>query len=97
MTKLIYPIVFVFNKDTSQYNGYIPDLSIVSEGVTLQEALSEAKELAKNYFILAKKYAIKPEKPSSKEVTASKWPGYEISTIEIEWQGEGAPEPKEFG
>jgi len=62
------------------YNGYIPDLAIATEGVTLEDVISEAQILIAKFFDLAIKYKTDVPGPSSLEETYEKWKGYKSCT-----------------
>ena len=81
MPKFTYPIVFVFNEESGQYNGYIPDLTIFADGDKLEEVYARAEDLIHEYFRLATKHDIDFPSPSSLEDIASKWTGYKVSLL----------------
>ena len=83
MKEYTYPIIFIFNKETNMYNGYIHDLSIFAEGKTVEYALAEAGELFSKYIELCVKYNVDMPKPSTFEATSEKWKGYEISSVTV--------------
>lgn len=76
-----YPIVFILNRETHLYNGFIPDLAIASEGATLEEALADAQALIKRFFELATKYSTDVPPPSTLDQTYDKWKGYKVMYV----------------
>ena len=81
MPKYTYPIVFILNEETGNYNGYIPDLAIFAEGEKLESVYAEAEEIIHNYFRLAAKHNVEIPGPTSLEDIAKKWKGFKISLI----------------
>ena len=81
MKSYTYPIVFVLNKETNMYNGYIPDLAIAAQGQTMEEVIAEAQELLAKFFNLAVKYGTDVPEPSSLEATYEKWKGYKVMYV----------------
>ena len=76
-----YPIVFVLNRESNMYNGYIPDLAIAAEGATLEEVIAEAQQLIAKFFDLAIKYKSDVPAPSTLEETYAKWKGYKVMYV----------------
>jgi predicted RNase H-like HicB family nuclease len=81
MKSFTYPIVFILNRETGQYNGFIPDLAIAAEGATLEEVIKHAQELLAKFFELATKYDTDVPPPSTLESTYAKWKGYKIMYV----------------
>ncbi|MCL2771540.1 MAG: type II toxin-antitoxin system HicB family antitoxin [Firmicutes bacterium] len=83
MKEIEYPIVFILNPETHQFNGYIPDLAIACEGETIEETLQAAEELVARFFELSKKYEIEVPEPSAIEHIKSKWNGYQVASVKV--------------
>ena len=81
MKSYTYPIVFILNDETKMYNGYIPDLAIVAEGKTLEEAIQDAQSLMTKFFQLVVKYNTTVPPPTSLESTYEKWKGYKVMYV----------------
>ena len=81
MPKFTYPIVFIFNEIDGRYNGFVPDLSIFSEGEKVEDVYSFAEELVEKYFELALEHDIDFPEPSSLEDVANKWQGFKVSLL----------------
>lgn|GEM_PF-1947836 len=76
-----YPIVFILNRETNMYNGYIPDLAIAAEGATLEDVIAHAQTLIAKFFDLAIKYKTDVPEPSTLEATYEKWKGYKVMYV----------------
>ena len=76
-----YPIVFILNRETNMYNGFIPDLAIAAEGATLEDVISHAQDLLAKFFKLVIKYNTDVPAPSSLEATYDKWKGYKVMYV----------------
>ena len=81
MKTYTYPIVFILNRETNLYNGFIPDLAIAAEGHTLEEVISHAQALLAKFFKLTVKYAVEAPTPSTLEATYEKWKGYKVMYV----------------
>ncbi|MDR0975805.1 MAG: type II toxin-antitoxin system HicB family antitoxin [Christensenellaceae bacterium] len=81
MVKFTYPIVFIFNEETGQYNGYIPDLALYCDGETLEKTYANAEELLEYYLLLAYKHDTEIPLPSTLDDIIKKWVGYKASLI----------------
>ena len=81
MKSYTYPIIFILNRETNTYNGFIPDLAIAAEGTTLEEVISHAQSLIAKFFELAIKYNTDVPEPSSLEATYDKWKGYKVMYV----------------
>lgn len=81
MRTYTYPIVFVLNRETNMYNGYIPDLAIATQGQTMEEVVADAQDLLTKFFQLALKYNSDFPEPSSLEATYEKWKGYRVMYV----------------
>jgi len=84
MQKYTYPIVFIFNEETAQYNGYIPDLGVASIGDKLEDAYSEAEEAMKQFVQIALANDIEFEPASGLEEITAKWVGFKTSLITVD-------------
>jgi len=73
--------VFILNRETNMYNGFIPDLAIASEGKTLEDVIAYAQELLRKFFNLALKYETDVPEPSTLEETYEKWRGYKVMYV----------------
>jgi len=76
-----YPIVFILNRETNMFNGFIPDLAIASEGATMEEVIAQAQSLIAKFFELAIKYNTEVPEPSTLEATLEKWKGYKVMYV----------------
>ena len=76
-----YPIVFILNRETGMYNGYIPDLAIATEGKTLEDVIAHAQTLIAKFFDLAIKYKTDVPEASTLEATYEKWKGYKVMYV----------------
>ena len=63
------------------YNGYMPDLGMLSLGVTLEEAYEDAEKLLKRYFEIATKEEFEVPSPSTLEEINEKWKDYKVSLL----------------
>ena len=84
MQKFTFPVIFIFNEETKQHNGYIPDLAIFSEGETPEEVYADMEIILKNYMFLAVKYGTEIPAASTLDETVKKWPGFKVSLISAE-------------
>ena len=81
MPKYTYPVVFILNKGTDEYFGFIPDLGLLSIGGKLEEVYSLAEDKIKEYFSLATKYDLDYPPASSLDEVIEKWMGYKVSLL----------------
>ena len=81
MRTYTYPIVFIMNRETNMYNGFIPDLAIACEGASLEDVIAHAQALLKKFFELAIKYETDVPEPSTLEATYDKWKGYKVMYV----------------
>jgi predicted RNase H-like HicB family nuclease len=79
-----YPIVFILNRETNMYNGFIPDLCLACEGATMDAVIIEAQSLLARFFEIATKYDTEIPKESSLESTYEKWPGYKVMYVAVQ-------------
>jgi len=84
MLKFTFPVIFIFNEETQQHNGYIPDLALFTEGHSPEEVYAEMELILKNLIHLSIKYSIEIPEPSTLNETVKKWPGYKVSLISAE-------------
>jgi len=76
-----YPIIFIFNEEAGLYNAYIPDLAIVADGETMEEAHAMAQGKLTMYFRLCEEHGFDYNQPSPLDQVAEKWKGYKPSLI----------------
>ncbi|MCL2621553.1 MAG: type II toxin-antitoxin system HicB family antitoxin [Firmicutes bacterium] len=81
MPKATYPIIFMQSDDLNTWTAFIPDLVIMAQGKTLEEAYAEAEETLKLYFKLSTKYDTEVQPPSPLEEVSKKWNEHKISLI----------------
>jgi len=81
MPKYTYPIVFVLNKDTGRYNGFIPDLYIFCQGDKLEDVYADAETMMHGFFRLASQHDVEYNPPSTLEEVTDKWVGYKVSLL----------------
>lgn len=81
MPKATYPIVFTPNDDFGAYTAFIPDLAILAQGKTLEEAYSQAEDVLKKFISLSIKHNTYIPDPSKLEEISKKWGKYKISLI----------------
>ena len=81
MKSYTYPIVFILNRETNAFNGFIPDLAIACEGATMEEVIAHAQALIARFFELAIKYKTETPGPSTLEATLEKWKGYKVMYV----------------
>lgn len=81
MKSYTYPIVFIFNEETKNYNGFIPDLAIGAEGSTLEEVIKDAEKIMTKFFELVTKYETEVPEPTSLEATYTKWKGHKVMYV----------------
>lgn len=62
MYHYIYPAVFFHNED--EYQVFIPDLNLTTEGTTIDEAYLLAKDYLRAYCVYALKFGMEVEMPS---------------------------------
>ena len=84
MHKFTYPVVFIFNEETKQHNGYIPDLAICALGQNSEDVYAEMEIILRNFVYLSEKYSVEIPSPSTLDETVAKWPGYKVSLISAE-------------
>jgi predicted RNase H-like HicB family nuclease len=81
MATYTYPIVFILNRETGLYNGYLPDLAIAAEGKTLEETIARAQDKLKHFFELAIKFENEVPTPSPLDQIINKWKGYKVMVV----------------
>ena len=81
MPKFTYPIVFILNDETGDYNGYIPDLGIFSHGEKLEDVYAEAEEIIHAYFKIATREELEFPTPTPLDEITAKWKGYKVSLL----------------
>ena len=79
--KYTYPIVFILNRETNAFNGFIPDLAIACEGATMEDVIHHAQEFIAKFFELSIKYKTDVPEPSTLEDTLGKWKGYKVMYV----------------
>ncbi len=82
MKDLVYPAVFIKDKDTSNFTVTIPDLGIVTEGVNIVEAFINAKEYLCAMVDCAIKFGCELETPSSFDDVCKKNKKYTVLLID---------------
>ncbi|MCL2685109.1 MAG: leucine-rich repeat protein [Candidatus Bathyarchaeota archaeon] len=80
---LKYPFIMIMNTETGHWNGYIPDLAIFCECLTIDGIVDELYIILKNFMYLATKYGTEIPAPSSIEDLSKKWQEYETSLLEL--------------
>jgi len=81
MPKATYPIVFMQSDDLDTWTAYIPDVVILAQGKTLEEAYSEAEDSLKKFIQLSNKHNTYVPEASKLDEIAKKWGTYKLSLI----------------
>ena len=81
MPKFTYPVVFIMNKEAGEYYSFVPDLGIVADGKTMEEAYNEIDEIFYGYFKIALKHDVEIPTPTSLDDITKKWKDYKVSLI----------------
>jgi len=87
MAHLFYPIVTTFNDETQMFNGYMPDLQLLSVGRTNDEMIVEMKKLLLDYLFVVKECQTEIPSPTPMDELKQKWNeerGYSVLELRIE-------------
>lgn len=82
MKDLVYPAVFIKDKETPSYTVTIPDLGIVTEGSGVVDAFIHAKEYLCAMVDCAIKFGCELETPSSYEDVCKKNKKYIVLLVD---------------
>lgn len=64
MAKFVYPAIFYYDSEYSNYNVAMPDVNIYAEGDTIEEAYKNAQDFLLSYLDCCQQLEQEPEKPS---------------------------------
>ena len=80
-------MVVGFNEETKEFNGWMPDLMILSHGITHEEMVKDAQVIMTEFFKIAKEHDTEIPVATPVEVLQIKWTkadGYTVIPFELE-------------
>lgn len=86
MKQFVYPVVLYLDEQTNGYTVAFHDLDIYTEGDTVEEAFSKAKEFLEAYFECIVEFDETPEEASAYLQTAKKYEGNIVLLVDTNKQ-----------
>lgn len=92
MKRYVYPAI-VYSDEDDSFTVFFPDLGIIAEGSTAEEAYVKAKDMMKDFFELSNKYSSYIPDATPFDDIQSKNPNKKVMLIDVELKDKGNNEP----